>query len=344
MEVKLKRFQVIYINGFKYIVQNMIEFKEETWIWQEYEVCKEGSYEKEWLTIEKNDNNYYEYYLYKKYNGLVNKNEQFFYSMNKKFSVFDEGIARVKNYFGNVDVDWNEKCSYKDYISDDRRTIISIEDWSDGREVTIGEFIDLTNIKFTDEIAYNSNSYSIKSSNTNQIASFVGIGISILFVFFIIFIILFVVGISEKNTLQRYLEKNTSKYTYVTSVTSNIDGKKAKVYVSNNMNLDAVVKDIIDGAPEKITEVKESQEGISLQTKSEYAYVYNEENKVYIQVSSKKYVENDGSTYHSRHNSYYHSLYRSTNKSTTYNSYLSSARQQSINSRKSSGGGTSSGK
>ncbi len=38
MEEKLKRWQIVYIDNIKYTVINMIEYKEDSWIWQEYEI------------------------------------------------------------------------------------------------------------------------------------------------------------------------------------------------------------------------------------------------------------------------------------------------------------------
>lgn len=113
-------------------------------------------------------------------------------------------------------------------------------------------------------------------------------------------------------------------------------------------SVDATVKDIISGVPEGITKAngndKNADEGIGLQTKDEYAFIYKENNKIYIQVSSKKYLNNSGTMYHSNHYRYYHSYYSGTYSSSTYNNYAYSARQKSVNSRTSSGGGTSSGK
>ncbi len=39
--MKLKKGQVILVNGEKYTIKNMIEFKEDAWIWQEYEVVNQ---------------------------------------------------------------------------------------------------------------------------------------------------------------------------------------------------------------------------------------------------------------------------------------------------------------
>ncbi len=40
--MKLKKGQILYIDNQKYTVINMIEYKEDTWIWQEYEIKNES--------------------------------------------------------------------------------------------------------------------------------------------------------------------------------------------------------------------------------------------------------------------------------------------------------------
>ena len=64
-----------------------------------------------------------------------------------------------------------------------------------------------------------------------------------------------------------------------------------------------------------------------------------------MQVSKKKYVTSNCNAYRSRYRTRgYYRTYSTSSTNSEYTSYLNSARQQSINSRKSSGGGTSSGK
>jgi len=41
VEEKLKKWQIIYIDTTKYIVENMIEYKEVTKVWQEYKIQDE---------------------------------------------------------------------------------------------------------------------------------------------------------------------------------------------------------------------------------------------------------------------------------------------------------------
>ena len=65
----------------------------------------------------------------------------------------------------------------------------------------------------------------------------------------------------------------------------------------------------------------------------------------FVQVSKKKFVTSGTRAYRSRyHSRSFYRTYTTNSTNSDYDSYLSSARQQSINSRKSSGGGTSSGK
>lgn len=348
---KLRRGQIIMIDSQKYVVNNMIEFKEDSWIWQEYEVQKYSSgdsyhYQKYWLTIEQDEYNKNEYYLYSIYNKRINVNNIEFEDNGKKYELFESGVATVKSYFGPTDVDPYEKCKYYDYISESKDEIISIEIWSDETEYTIGKKINDYQIQIKDEI---DNEYLKKNTtNSSKFSIFIVLFFIILFIF--PFIGSLLRGIFVNKSMDKYLSKNTSKYTYITSVTNNSNNKKAKVYMAKLNTLDETVKDIIDGVPEGITEVIDDdsnteKDGYALETKNEYAYIYmHEDGKIYIQISNKEYVNDSGTTYHSSHNTYYHRSYRRRYRSTSYYNYASSARQSSINSRSYSGGGTSSGK
>lgn len=340
MSKKLKRGQVVYIDNERYVVINMIEFCEDTWIWQEYEVVGPKKQHR-WLTIEKDDNNNDEYWIYDMFRGSIRENGLEITVDNVKYKLYEKGTAMVKGYFGNADVDMHEKCDFIDYISEDEKRIISIEKWETEKEKSKGEFVDTSRIRITDEI---DNSVSTVNVNKKSIV------ISLLFMIGlpIALIVVGVIADMRSNSMINYIE-NSSKYTYVTSVTNNSNNKKAKVYKSSLATLDATVKDIIDGVPEGITSTIDEdstteEDGIGLHTSNEFAYVYKENGEIYVQVSEKEYVSRSGTMYHSSHGRYYHSTYSSNNKSSIYSSYSASARQNSINSRKSSGGGTSSGK
>lgn len=144
---------------------------------------------------------------------------------------------------------------------------------------------------------------------------------------------------------------------------------------SSSYSTDYVAKDIIDGI-EGQTESVTQEDGVSdapiaIVTKSEYCLIYHPEDdadKVYIQISKRKYnYASDNSPYKSSESTtrwyrshYYSSSYRSDSKKYShtpsayesytgetiydiggsyYDSYSSSVRQSSINSRRSSSGG-----
>lgn len=126
MESKLKKWQIVYIERVKYTVVNMIEYKEDTWVWQEYEI-KHDAGAIRWLCVEKDENNKTEYSIYDKYYGDINENEISFSSQNTQYELYEKGTATVKDYFGNADVDVGERCEYIDYISEDKSKVLSIE-------------------------------------------------------------------------------------------------------------------------------------------------------------------------------------------------------------------------
>ena len=74
----LKKGQIVYIRGKKNVIINMIEFKEETWVWQEYEVVNKVSGKHSWLSVEQDENNCTEYYLYETYKEKINENSMEF--------------------------------------------------------------------------------------------------------------------------------------------------------------------------------------------------------------------------------------------------------------------------
>lgn len=347
MEGKLRKGQVIFIDNTRYVVVNMVEYQESSWIWQEYEIKNEFNQHK-WLCVEVNEYGQTEYSIYVPYYGYVNTNEISFFLDGREYRLYERGIATVIDYFGNADVDMHERCNFIDYATNDESCILSVEYWGAEVEKSIGEYIDNSRVVITGEVdVYSVGPEGIAAGKGNKLILLVGAIFLLPMIFS--FIIPMVSGMFVNKSIQKYLGEQSS-YTYVTSVTNNTNNKKAKVYKSPYTTIDETVKNIIDGVPEGITDTIDSdltteEDGIGLHTSNEFAYVYLEDAAVYVQVSDKEYVNNDGgSTYHRRRNSHYYNTYRSTRRSTTYSTYSNSARQQSINSRRSSGGGTSSGK
>lgn len=333
---KLKNGQVIKINNETFVVVGMIEFEEESWIWQEYKI--KGNLGKiSWLSVEEDEGKTI-YSIYEEKFSIPVVNSMNFNYQNQNYSLFEKGSARVKSYFGNVDVDRFEKVNFSEYISENKTTLISFEDWSGDVEKSIGRYVNESDIEITNEVKK-------VQTKTNSSSIFTVVIVSC-FMILPIFCGCITSVIASRKSMSKFLEKST-EFTYVTSVTNNENNQKAKVY-KTDLSVDDAVKKIIDGAPEAIKKVSDSgdNEGIGLFTNSEYAYVYKSEDDVtFVQVSKKKYVTSGTRAYRSRyHSRSFYRTYTTNSTNSNYNSYLSSARQQSINSRKSSGGGTSSGK
>lgn len=347
MESKLKKWQIVYIERVKYTVVNMIEYKEDTWVWQEYEIKHEAGAIR-WLCVEKDENNKTEYSIYDKYYGDINENEISFSSQNTQYELYEKGTATVKDYFGNADVDVGERCEYIDYISEDKSKVLSIEKWEEEIEKSEGRYIDSSKVRITNEIDTQKEEIEKINKKKGRIMSWIIYGIIFLPLIISVFSSL-TSGLFVNKSIQKYIDKQ-KKYTYVTSVTNNTNREKAKIYKSPYGDMDTTVKDIISGVPEGITDTIDTdpnteEDGIGLKTKNEFAYIYLENGNVYVQVSNKNYANNNtGSTYHNRYHTYYYATYNSNRSSYTYSTYRNSARQQSVNSRTSSGGGTSSGK
>ncbi|MCR5145758.1 MAG: DUF4178 domain-containing protein [Clostridia bacterium] len=334
----LKSGQVIKIKNETHVVVGMIEFQEDSWIWQEYKL-KSDSGRISWLSVEENEGKI-QYSIYEeKFNIPVNSSMNFSFQ-NKDYSLFEKGTAKVKSYFGAVGVDRNEKVNFSEYISEDKKSLISFENWSGEIEKSIGKYVDETDIIITDEVRV------IKADSSQKVGARIAVVLSILFIIGPILLAGLSTFIESRKSLSEVLEKS-SDFSYVTSVTNNENNQKAKVY-KTKLSVDEAVKKIIDGAPESIKKVTDASddEGIGIFTSSEYAYVYkSEDNMTYVQVSKKKFVTSGTSAYRSRyHRAGFYRTYTTNSTNSTYNNYLSSARQQSINSRRSSGGGTSSGK
>ena len=340
--VELKKWQIIYIDNIKYTVVNMVEYKEDTWKWKEYELREDNGAVK-WLEIEEKEQGEIKYSIYTKYMGTINEEEMFIEKGGITYELEEKGYAKVTNYFGDADVDMFEVCEYFDYLSEDKTKIISIQKWEDETEVTQGEYIDISRIRITQE----KDQKITKSKNKMKIITMIIYGI--IFIPILAQLIPLISGMFVNKSIEKYLEKGTN-YEYITSITNNVNNQKAKVYKSKLKTVDETVKNIIDGVPEGITQTTDAdpnteKDGIGLLTNKEYAYVYEENGEIYVQISSKKYAEDSTSTmYHSTHRNYYHSTYLSRRNHYLYTNYLSSARQQSVTSRVSSGGGTSSGK
>ena len=163
----------------------------------------------------------------------------------------DRGVETVMRKEGAVDVDLGEKADFIEYEDVTEEKIISIEYWSDGTEYSTGYYLDADEIQFIRH--GNMQGTSSIGKYTSSGGSYGGSsnGIKVIFMviiafFFLLPIISSVYNLSGSNTkIAKYLEKNTARYTYVTSITGN-EKQTAKVY-SSSTDLETTVQDIING-------------------------------------------------------------------------------------------------
>lgn len=280
----------------------------------------------------------------------------------------DEGIQVVKASAGDVDVDYGERAEFVEYEDAADDNTLSVEMWSDGVEYSKGYYVEKNDIFVM--------GYKKPKKSSNCMSSII-----MLMVFFaVVSFFIVIVNMSKPNkSISKYV-KNSSLYTYETSITGQ-EKQKADVYkFYNSVKTDHVAKNIINGIEgytQSVTQKDDQDDAeIAIVTDKEYCLVYHAEgdaDHVYVQVSSRKYnytsnnapyrcSDSDLRWYRSH---YYSSSYNSdsvTYKNTPsaykmydgdtihnigngyFDSYSSSIRQQSINRRNSSSGGISSGK
>lgn len=366
----LEQGQVIFINDVEYVVHGMIAFREDTWEWADY-MLKSSMGQCEWLTIEMEDEKPV-YMLYQERYDLPGASGMQIMFDSETYEMAEKGKAIVSDYFGQVDVDKWESCKYIEYTNLAKDKFLSYEDWDGEVEKSFGTLLTPQQVRITEEkrtvsaFGYGGggiggSGYGSGIQYSGNVQNEIGkkrigniVWLWILLMFLAPMIINVLAGM-KSNHIQSYLE-DSGYFTYVTSVTNSSNHKKAKVYEST-LTIEETVKMIINNVPEEIEMVselakEEGEEGddsVGLSTRKEYAYVYlSEDGTTYIQVSNKKFLSSDSDAYRSRYRR--HRYYRTYsmgsygNTNTSYSSYLNSARQSSINSRTSSGGGTSFGK
>lgn len=283
----------------------------------------------------------------------------------------DEGIQVVRSADGDVDVDPGETASFVEYEDVSEDHTLSVEVWSDGTEFSKGEYIEKSDIV---ETGYKRPSVIRRMNMTN-----------VMVILAILFLLLwfmggdFIANLNANKSIAEYVKKS-GEYVYETSLSGNQKQKAAVYTFHKSATTDEVAMDIIqgiEGDTESVTQKDDtSNEEIAILTNKEYCLVYHpedDEQKVYVQVSSRKYnytsvnapyrSSNANTVWYRSH--YYSSGYAADSSSykgtpsgysmyngTTlhnlgngyFDSYSSSIRQSSINSRQSSSGGLSNGK
>ena len=323
--------------------------------WTEYRVStKKGE---RWLSVDE---------VYKEYSVSWAANDVRG-NIGPEWHKVDEGTQVVVSAVGDVDVERGDFARFVEFEDSTEELTLSVEIWDDGTEYSKGEYLDLEEIEII--------GYEKPKSGAP------GCGFALIayaFIFILVGIISTVGAALNKKTIAKFVSKS-SLYEYVTSITGN-EKQKADVYeYFITTTTDTVAKSIIDGIEgdtESVTQKDEVEDSeIAIVTDKEYCLIYHPEDnaeKVYVQVSKRKYnytsdnapyksSDSDTTWYRSHYysssysadSSTYHSpsAYTSYSGDTVHNigngyfdSYSSSVRQSSINSRNSSSGGVSIGK
>ncbi len=336
--------------------------------WEEYRLIAVNFNEEErWLSV---DNSYKEYSL-SKVNPLAD---------TMGYHQVDAGMQEVVSAEGDVDVEKGDTARFVEYEDSTEEKIVSMETWEDGVEYSSGYYLDPW------EFGREGENVS-RSGPRSKGKGFPLVVICFLVIWFMGFGGSFVSGLSSnQKSIGRYLKKS-NLFQYATSITGE-DKQKADVYeyqsdpsfdgFTQEALLMMVAYNIIDGIDGKSESIQQNNETddhtVAILTQKEYCIIYQgDDDKVYVQVSSRKYAyTTDKEPYHGRRrtHSYFRRFYYSTGyiaDSSTYsrspssytgysdggisydsgnelNSYSNSVRQSSAATRSSDGGGLSSGK
>lgn len=363
--------QKIWVDGCDYIVIGGIEFynRSDGSRWTEYRLKSQDSTKERWLSI---DNNYGEYSIFTQY-PYQSDFEKAQIERNG-FRESDSGRACVTSFFGSVDVNVNDCVDYMEYEDAQEEQIIAVERWEEETEYSKGYYLDADEIRSVDSPASKNQQEEAKGypqvpKRKRKIWPFL-IPLAV-----VLLAVIFFMAFRSDEKIKKFLSSN-SAFTYTTSITSDINPKeKADVY-QTPLSVDLAVRTILDGIDGKTEEVQQNEEDSStaLLTKEEYCLVYtSEEGTTMVQISSRAFAyQSRTAPYHSTYAShhYYRRFYYTwgygydrsrykkytsgyenyadgtLNRSTSdpYRTYSNSLRQGSTASRKSSGGGTSSGK
>ncbi|MBR1470390.1 MAG: DUF4178 domain-containing protein [Lachnospiraceae bacterium] len=323
--------------------------------WKEYRLqTNKGEF---WLSV---DDVYHEYSMSFPANDIRG-------NIGPEWHKVDEGRQKVMSYGGYVDVDPGETAGFVEFEDATEEKTLSTEIWEDGTEYSYGYYIEPNEIVVTGYSKIATAAAGTKTIGTVAVAAFI-------FIWLMGFLGGILGSLSSSHSIKKYIEKSSS-YAYVTSITGS-QNQKADVYeYATTDTTDNVAMNIINGIEgdtESITQKDDvSDDSIAILTKKEYCLIYHPEgmeDKVYVQVSGRKYnYTSDNEPYRSSaantswYRSHYYSAgyasdassysgspsaYKTYSGDTIHNvgngyfdSYSSSVRQSSINSRSSSSGG-----
>lgn len=335
--------------------------------WDEYRMRSTSGQGEAWLSI---DETFKEYSI----SWMTNISTEPY-----GFNLVDSGRAVVVSRMGDVDVDSGEYVNFFEYEDSTEEKIFSKEVWCDGPEYSQGYYLDEDEILFQ-----RSEPHSIGNFSGGTVSKKVGGAIAVCIILAIVLVVgiplvSLLAGVLFPTSIESHLN-DSSGYTFETSITgSDQEQDKANVYSSGFANVDATAKDIIKAIDGKTSYVQQNTEdsdnSIAILTDNEYCLIYQSQDneQILVQVSGRKYAySTDNEIYHGTTHTrrYYRRFYRtlgytsdtsrysgttsgyssysdsdiSYDSGNSYHTYSNSIRQSSVRTRRSSGGGISSGK
>ncbi|MDR3060125.1 MAG: DUF4178 domain-containing protein [Prevotella sp.] len=352
---KLPVGQKLKIKGKNYTIVGYVKHKHKNASWTEYKL--DGGRKEYWLSVEKISKENYEISLSYSvpYRGVkFSDSEKKAEYNNIIFGFVEKGQARVADCKGDVDFDYNESFSYKEYRSTSGEQL-SVEIWEDETEASLGEEVWETDIELLGIEHISNWSESSNSGKGNGFKGYIWTAIVAVVAF-----VMFWPSCDSKHPIKDGLKSN-AMFAYETSVTSNNKSNTKSDIYRSDYDPDGTCKIIIDMDPENVKSVVTSNDSIGedlimVQTDKETALIYmGEDGNTMVQIDKKgEEPQEEYSPYRAYHRHRMYWFFRSvarnnypdhtTINTTKYDNYVSSARQSSIYSRSSQGGGTSFGK
>lgn len=301
-------------------------------MWMEYRILSHQARREKWLSY---DEEFREYSV----SEVVRD------ASTDGYHEVDRGREEVVGAWGNVDVEIGDAADFIEFEDVTEEKIISHEIWDDGKEVSVGYYLDMNEVEristsdggaYAGGAAYGGGSSATTSTfNHGRAGGRRGVNgfvVALIVAVIVLPNLIAVFGTIGRSTptISKYLEKSAS-YTYVTSITGN-QSEKADVYTCIG-DIDWTAKDIIKAVDGKTEEVQQNTEdddqSVAILTNKEYCLIYtSEDGDTLIQISTRKYAYyNDDEPYRSRARTrrYYRSFYFSRAYAGDMSSYNYSA-------------------
>ena len=293
----------LIIEALEYLIEGYISFFDEAanYRWTEYKLSQIQSNEIKWLSVDQIQE---QYTLYSETNFKIAFKEENL--LAEGYKQVETGTARVVDYSGDVDVDFNESVYYKEFEDSNQSNIVAIEEWGATTEYSVGHYISKEEVKGVMQSPRGENLAS-KYNGNKTISSILSTKLGKLILIGVVGILI-LIGVSifffnDKKVMSEYIESSPN-FSYASSITSDGEqSEKADAY-QTSLSIELASKDIIDGIDGDVVDVQENPEdsSVAILTKDEYCIVYSDEaGQTLAQVSTRLYAySSTQSPYHSR--------------------------------------------